>query len=1108
MNLKLLIDTGSSNSFLNPSVASKYYSKNIKNDPIVVTTLFQENIIPQSIEIPVFDVLRFPHPLDIKFHLLKFHDYFDGLIGLDVLEKIQAKLDLVNSLLVTPHTSLALNYERNSKPPIATYEIPARTQQIIKLPVNIEKGNIIIPYTRIHECEIPETLTIAQNFFALTSIVNKSETIARIELFEPRRVERFNEVRTAKLFNVEYNKLRNQRNIRPIQFDLSKLRIDHLNLEERTKLLNLIQEYSDIFYTEGQNLSFTNQVKHKIKTSDEIPVYTRSYRYPFVHKDEVKKQIASMLEQGIIQHSNSPWSSPVWIVPKKLDASGKQKWRVVIDYRKLNSKTIDDKYPLPNITDVLDKLGKANYFTTLDLASGFHQIEVHPDDIPKTAFNVENGHYEFKRMPFGLKNAPATFQRVMDNILRGIQNEKCLVYLDDIIIFSTSLQEHLENLKTVFNRLRSTNFKIQPDKSEFLRKEVSYLGHIITPAGIKPNPNKIEAIKKFPIPKTQKQIKSFLGLLGYYRRFIQNFAKLTRPLTKCLKKNAKVEHTKEFTDCFALCKNLLTNEPILQYPDFEKPFNLTTDASNYAIGAVLSQGPIGSDLPVAYASQTLNAHEQNYSTIEKELLAIVWAVKYFRPYLFGRKFKILTDHKPLQWLFSLKEPNSKLMRWRLKLEEYDYEIIYKKGKLNSNADALSRVEIHAKESGNIFEYMDDFNRTFGEENPPFQNLPRPRTPDSESLRVHVDESNNDDVTIHSNTSEDPITDIPITNAPLNHASNQIIITTVHNSPSKVKIQKLFESKQRFLVQISNEQDVIDFVKEYLTPKVNYLIFFENDENYEPFCEIIRKTFKYPSYRFRRTTQKLIDVENPEDMESVIKNYHESKTNHRGIDETENRIKQKYYWPQLRNTIQNFINSCEICRQCKYDRNPIRPKFNITPTPSKPFEVLHMDTFQMEQQKFLTLIDPFSKYAQAYPLTTLNSIEIANSLLTFFTHHGIPKSIITDNGKEFKNTVIKDLMTLHKINIHFVTPHHPESNSPVERLHSTLIEHIHLLNTQGYKSEPIKYKMIYAILAYNNSIHSATKFKPIDLISGHVSSDDPFDLDLEKQLMSDYVQTHR
>lgn len=212
-----------------------------------------------------------------------------------------------------------------------------------------------------------------------------------------------------------------------------------------------------------------------------------------------------MLDQGIIQNSVSPWSSSVWVVPKKLDASGKQKWRVVIDYRKLNEVTVNDKYPLPNISDLLDQLGHCQYFTTLDLASGFHQIEVDPMDVPKTAFSVENGHFEFKRMPFGLKNSPSTFQRVMDHILVGLQNERCLVYMDDIIIYSATIHEHISRLKEVFDRLKTANLKIQPDKCEFLRKEVIYLGHVITKDGVKPNPMKIDCVKNFPHQKTKKK---------------------------------------------------------------------------------------------------------------------------------------------------------------------------------------------------------------------------------------------------------------------------------------------------------------------------------------------------------------------------------------------------------------------------------------------------------------------------------------------------------------------------------------------------------------------------------------------------------------------------
>ena len=235
----------------------------------------------------------------------------------------------------------------------------------------------------------------------------------------------------------------------------------------------------------------------------------------------------------------------------------------------------------------------------------------------------------------------------MNYVLRDHINKICLVYLDDIIILGTSLQEHIENIKTIFNTLKEHNLKVQLDKSEFLRKEVAYLGHIVTKDGIRPNPDKINAVKSFPIPKTPKEIKQFLGLIGYYRKFIPNFAKITKPLTQCLKKDNKIDiEDSNYRKSFECAKNLLINTPILQYPDYEKTFTITTDASNFAIGAVLSQNFENKELPIAYASRTLNEHEINYSTSEKELLAIVWAVKYFRPYVYGRKLKLLLSTDP------------------------------------------------------------------------------------------------------------------------------------------------------------------------------------------------------------------------------------------------------------------------------------------------------------------------------------------------------------------------------------------------------------------------------------------------------------------------------
>ena len=296
-------------------------------------------------------------------------------------------------------------------------------------------------------------------------------------------------------------------------------------------------------------------------------------------------------------------------------------------------------------------------------------------------------------MPFGLKTAPATFQRVMNTALSGLTGTRCFIFLDDIILYANSLEDHDKKIRDVFRRLRQNNLKLQPEKCEFLRKEVTFLGHKISEKGVEPDSRKVEAVENFPRPNTVKQLKSFLGLTSYYRKFVPQFSNIAAPLHKLMKKDVKFTWGQDQEVAFNTLKQKLISKPILQYPNFSEEFVLTTDASNDGAGAVLSQGEIGKDLPVAFASRKFNKAERNYSTVERELAAIVWGIKYFRPYLYGKPFKVVSDHKPLKWIMNVKDPGSRLMRWRLQLAEYDFEVIYKPGKQNANADALSRVNV-------------------------------------------------------------------------------------------------------------------------------------------------------------------------------------------------------------------------------------------------------------------------------------------------------------------------------------------------------------------------------------------------------------------------------
>lgn len=448
------------------------------------------------------------------------------------------------------------------------------------------------------------------------------------------------------------------------------LRIEHLNREEQEAVQELCLAYNDVFHLPGDVLTYTTVVKHQIPLVPEAEgtvINQRPYRIPQAQQEALQQEISGMLNDGIISSSTSPFNFPLLLLPKKLDASRKQKWRVVVDYRKLNDISLNMVYPLPRIYEILDSLGKAKYFSTLDLAKGYYQVLIDEQDRKKTAFSTPTGHCEYNRMAMGLKTAPSTFQRLMNTVLTGVQGNKVFTYLDDIVIVGTSLEDHNARLEEVFDRLRKVNLKLQVNKCEFLRTEVTFLGHVLTAEGLKPDPAKVMAIEKYPQPKTTTELKCYLGMVGYYRRFLSNFSKIAKPLHDLLKTGVPYVWDEAQEEAFQMLKGKLIQLPILQYPDFTKEFLLTTDASKYALGACLSQGPIGKDLPIAYISRTLNKAELNYSTIERELLAIVWAVKYFRPYLFGKKFKILTDHKPLMWLGSIMDPSSWLMTLRVKI---------------------------------------------------------------------------------------------------------------------------------------------------------------------------------------------------------------------------------------------------------------------------------------------------------------------------------------------------------------------------------------------------------------------------------------------------------
>ncbi|GKA56430.1 ty3-gypsy retrotransposon protein [Tanacetum coccineum] len=424
---------------------------------------------------------------------------------------------------------------------------------------------------------------------------------------------------------------------------------------------------------------------HKI----EFPVFSggdprgwilKAEKYPFSQKTEIEQQVEELLAAGFIQPSTSPFSSPVLLVKKKDNT-----WRMCVDYRALNKITIADKYPIPNIDELLDELNGATIFSKLDLRSGYYQIRVQAQDIAKTAFRTHSGHYEFKVMPFGLTNAPSTFQAVMNELFRPYLRRFILVFFDDILIYSSNMEQHMYHLEQVLKLLRDNQFFAKFSKCCFGQQKVVFLGHVITSEGVQVEQEKISAVQSWPIPTTVKEVRGFLGLTGYYRRFVKNYGLIARPLTALTKKDGFL-WSEEALKAFNKLKQALLSTPILRLPDFSKTFVVECDASSDGVGAILSQD----DHPVAYFSKGFSPSNRFKSAYDRELLALVLAVQKWNHYLLGHHFLIRTDHYTLKFLLEQRITSTEQQRLLLKLMPYDFSIIHRAGKENRGADALSR----------------------------------------------------------------------------------------------------------------------------------------------------------------------------------------------------------------------------------------------------------------------------------------------------------------------------------------------------------------------------------------------------------------------------------
>lgn len=449
--------------------------------------------------------------------------------------------------------------------------------------------------------------------------------------------------------------------------------------------------YKEMFKTEIDQMTLCSMGEHSIETIDSAKgVYSGARRIPINYESQINEEIKKLERLKIIELSNSKWCSAIVPVSKP-DGTV----RMCIDYRNLNQITIKDQYPLPRIDEILEALRQSSVFSTLDATSGYYQLAMKKEDKHKTAFNYKGKMYEFQRMPFGLCNAPATFQRAMDQIFEQESWKFVIPYLDDIIIFSKDMEEHKKHLEIVFGKLKAAGIALNENKCKLFRDEIKILGNIVSLNKVKPDPEKVKAVREYNLPITIKQLRSFLGLANYVRDFVPNFAHIADPLTNLLKgkemsSEKKIEWNEASISAFEAVKNAITNVTFKAQPDFKKKFILITDASSVAIGAVLAQkDEYGKEQMLAAYSYKLNEAQRNYSVTDGELLAVVKGIDHFRHYLVGKEFELRTDHQALEYMWTTQDPTSRLLRWSLKLQEYKFKITYIKGETNV-ADGLSR----------------------------------------------------------------------------------------------------------------------------------------------------------------------------------------------------------------------------------------------------------------------------------------------------------------------------------------------------------------------------------------------------------------------------------
>lgn len=806
----------------------------------------------------------------------------------------------------------------------------------------------------------------------------------------------------------------------PAMKQFIKVNIGKLEESQALMARELLLQHANVFAFSDDAFNQTSLVTHKINTGDSLPIRQHARRLPLAKQKEADDLIGKMAKRGIIESSTSPWLSPVVLVSKKDGTT-----RFCVDYRKLNDITKKDSYPLPRIDDTLDRLAHTKWFSTLDLKSGYWQVAMDEEDKEKTAFSAGNGLWQFKVMPFGLCNAPSTFERLMEMVLHGLALEVCLVYLDDIIVMGRTFKEHLANLREVFRRLEQANLKANPDKCHLFRKKITYLGHVVGEDGIQTDPTKITSVINWPQPKNIHELRSFLGLCTYYRRFVKDFADISRPLHKLTEGNRSFIWNPEAQLAFEQLKSVLTSAPILTYPTATDDFILDADASNNGIGGILSQVQDGKERVVAYFSKALSKPERNYCVTRKELLAIIKSIEHFHKYLYGRHFHLRTDHAALRWLLNFRNPEGQLARWIERLQSYDFSIEHRAGKIHSNADALSRRPCR--------EDCKYCNRA--EEKEPALKL--------NQIRMSAAQINSDK--IREGQQEDP--DICII----------LQAMAAGRRPPWKDVSNQSQTTKSYWAQ----WDSLRLCDDQLYRE------WESPDGKERILQLV-------------IPKKYIPI--------ILEELHGGTSGgHLGINKTLNKVRERFYWVRCKEDVEDWCKKCKTCFAANGPHRTTRSRmkqYNV----GSPFERIAIDVAgpfpesDRGNKYAMVVMDYFSKWPEVYAIPNQEASTISDMLIeNWICRFGVPLEIHTDQGRNFESRLFQEIMNRLGIVKTRTTPLHPQSDGMVERFNRTFERHLAKV-VSAHQQDWDQHLPLF-LLAYRSAVHETTGQAPSSVIFG-------------------------